>query len=541
MAGERFGDVASDAAAQTVVDGLPVPARFDDTLPAQDGEVLRHKGRLKIKIAGKAANALISLNETAHDHETVRARQRPQQIARLARFRCHIRSFYLHTCLYACIRIYCQYRKTTDREEFMAHVVVLGAGLGGVIAAYEIRDQLRKEDEITVVSKGPTYQFVPSNPWVAVNWRKRKDIEVNLPPVMKRKGINFVETGAKHVLPAENRLELEDGKSIAYDYLVIATGPDLAFDEIPGLGPEGFTQSICQVEHAEKAAAAFEKFCENPGPIVVGAVQSASCFGPAYEFAMILDTELRKRKIRDKVPMTFVTSEPYVGHLGLDGVGDTKGLLESEMRNRHMKWITNARVARVEEGVMHVEEVGEDGNAKAAHALPFAFSMMLPAFRGVSAIRGVEGLVNPRGFVLIDKHQRNPKFQNVFSIGVTVAIPPMGKTPVPVGVPKTGFMIESMVTATAHNIGALLRGEEPTSEATWNAVCLADFGDGGVAFVAQPQIPPRNVNWSAKGGWVHLAKAGFESYFLGKIRKGESEPFYEKMLMDTLGIHKLKG
>jgi len=256
---------------------------------------------------------------------------------------------------------------------------------------------------------------------------------------------------------------------------------------------------------------------------------------------MILDTELRKRKIRDKVPMTFVTSEPYVGHLGLDGVGDTKGLLESEMRNRHMKWITNARVAKVEGGMMHVEEVGEDGNVKTAHALPFAFSMMLPAFRGVSAIRGVEGLVNPRGFVLIDKHQRNPKYQNVFSIGVTVAIPPMGKTPVPVGVPKTGFMIESMVTATAHNIGALLRGEEPKSEATWNAVCLADFGDGGVAFVAQPQIPPRNVNWSAKGGWVHLAKAGFESYFLGKIRKGQSEPFYEKMLMDTLGIHKLKG
>jgi sulfide:quinone oxidoreductase len=69
-------------------------------------------------------------------------------------------------------------------------------------------------------------------------------------------------------------------KSITYDYLVIATGPDLAFDEIPGLGPQGFTQSICQVEHAEHAAAAFEKFCKNPGPIVVGAVQGASCFGP---------------------------------------------------------------------------------------------------------------------------------------------------------------------------------------------------------------------------------------------------------------------
>ncbi len=423
----------------------------------------------------------------------------------------------------------------------MAHVIVLGAGLGGVIAAYEIRDQLRKEDEITVISKGSTYQFVPSNPWVAVSWRKRKDVEIDLTSVMKRKGINFVPTGAKKVDPENNKIELEDGTTVAYDYLVIATGPELAFDEIQGLGPQGFTQSICQVDHAEKAAAAFDKFCENPGPIVVGAVQGASCFGPAYEFAMILDTELRKRRIRDKVPMTFVTSEPYIGHLGLDGVGDTKGLLESEMRDRHIKWITNARVTGVEAGMMHVEEVGEDGNVKATHDLPFGFSMMLPAFRGVEAIRGLDGVVNPRGFVLIDKHQRNPKFPNIFSIGVTVAIPPTGKTPVPVGVPKTGFMIESMVTATAHNIGALLRGEEPKAEATWNAVCLADFGDGGVAFVAQPQIPPRNVNWSAKGGWVHLAKAGFESYFMGKIKKGHSEPFYEKLVMDTLGIHKLKG
>ena len=422
----------------------------------------------------------------------------------------------------------------------MAHVVVLGAGLGGVIAAYEIRDQLRKEDEITVVSKGPTYQFVPSNPWVAVNWRKRKDIEVNLPPVMKRKGINFVETGAKHVLPAENRLELENGKSIAYDYLVIATGPDLAFDEIPGLGPEGFTQSICQVEHAEKAAAAFEKFCENPGPIVVGAVQGASCFGPAYEFAMILDTELRRRKVRDKVPMTFVTSEPYIGHLGLDGVGDTKGLLESEMRQRHIKWITNAKVKSVDAGMMHVEEVGEDGAVKVNHDLPFAYSMMLPAFRGVEAVRGVEGLTNPRGFILVDKHQRNPTWPDIFALGVCIAIPPTGPTPVPVGVPKTGFMIESMVSAISANLKQILDGEAPSFEASWNAICLADFGDGGVAFMAQPQIPPRNINWSASGRWVHAAKVAFEGYFLHKVRKGQAEPLYEKLALDLIGAHKVR-
>jgi sulfide:quinone oxidoreductase len=423
----------------------------------------------------------------------------------------------------------------------MAEVVILGAGLGGVLAAYEIRQQLRPEDKLTVISKGGTWHFVPSNPWIAVGWRKRKAIEVDLAPIMDRKGIAFVGVGARRIHPSENRIELLDGGSVRYDYLVIATGPDLAFDEIEGLGPEGLTQSICHVDHAEKAQIAFEAFCKSPGPIIVGAAQGASCFGPAYEFAMILDTELRKRRIRDKVPMTFVTPEPYIGHLGLDGVGDTKGLLESEMRNRHIKWITNARIAKVEAGCVHIEEAAEDGALKARHDLPFSYSMILPAFRGVEAIRGLDGLVNPRGFVLIDGNQRNPKYPNVFGIGVCVAIAPTGKTPVPVGVPKTGFMIESMVTATAHNLGALVRGKPATAEATWNAVCLADFGDGGVAFVAEPQIPPRNVSWSAEGGWVHLAKIAFEKYFLGKIRKGESEPFYEKLVMDTLGIHKLKA
>ena len=76
----------------------------------------------------------------------------------------------------------------------------------------------------------------------------------------------------------------------------------------------------------------------------------------------------------------------------------------------------------------------------------------------------------PRGFILADKYQRNPAFPNIFSIGVCVAIPPVGKTALPVGVPKTGFMIESMVTATAQNISSLLRGEEPKSVASWNAV-----------------------------------------------------------------------
>ena len=235
----------------------------------------------------------------------------------------------------------------------MAHVVVLGAGLGGVIMAYEMRDQLRRGDKLTVVTKEAKYHFVPSNPWVAVNWRKRADIEIDLKRTFAKRGIDFKPVAATRVHAKENTLELADGSSLPYDFLVIATGPELAFDEIEGLGPHGgHTQSVCHVDHAEHAAEAFEEFCKNPRPIITGAVQGASCFGPAYEYTFILETELRRRKIRDKVPMTFVTAEPYIGHLGLDGVGDTKGILESAMRDKHIKWVCNARMKKTEAGKM---------------------------------------------------------------------------------------------------------------------------------------------------------------------------------------------
>jgi sulfide:quinone oxidoreductase len=426
-------------------------------------------------------------------------------------------------------------------EENMAEIVIMGAGLGGVIMAYEMKDQMRPEDRLTVVTKDPIYHFVPSNPWVAVGWRTRESVEIDLAPTFSRRGINFRPVPVSSVDPEARRIDLEDGSSLNYDYLIIATGPELAFDEIEGLGPQGFTNSICHIDHAEKAQAEFEEFCKKPGPVIIGAAPGASCFGPAYEFTFILETELRRRKIRDRVPMTYITPEPYIGHLGLDGVGDTKTLLESELRDKHIKWITNARIKQAEAGKMTVEEVGDDGAVKKTHDMPFGFSMILPAFRGIKPLRGIDGLVNPRGFVIVDKHQQNPKYPNVFSVGVCVAIPPMGPTPVPCGVPKTGFMIESMVSATARNIGEILRGREPKFQGTWNAVCLADFGESGVAFVAQPQIPPRNVNWSASGRWVHAAKIGFEKYFIRKMRKGESEPFYESAALNMLGIGKLKN
>ncbi len=421
----------------------------------------------------------------------------------------------------------------------MAHIVVLGAGTGGMPCAYELKNELGKKHQITVINSNEYFQFTPSNPWVAVGWRDRKSITFPIKPYLDRKGIGFICDTVTKIDASTNKLETAKGETVDYDYLVIITGPRLAFEEVEGSGPENHTNSICTIDHAEKAYEDYKELLKEPGPIVIGAMPFASCFGPAYEFAFIVDADLRKRKVRDKYPMTFVTSEPYIGHLGLGGVGDSKGMLESELRNHHIKWITNAKTTKVEDGKLFVDELDASGEVVKQHEVDYKFGMMLPAFKGVDAVANVEGLCNPRGFVMVDEFHRNPTYKNIYSAGVCIAIPPVEATPVPTGTPKTGYMIESMVTSIVHNITDELAGKEPTTGATWNAICLADMGDTGAAFVAIPQIPPRNVAWFKKGKWVHMAKIAFEKYFMRKMKKGTSEPLYEKYILKMMGINKL--
>jgi len=423
----------------------------------------------------------------------------------------------------------------------MAHIVIVGAGIGGVPAAFELRKKLGKEHRVTLLGSSPYFEFTPSNPWVAVGWRKTEETRVEMREPLESKGIQWIAEKVVAIDAPGNNVTTSSGHRLDYDYLVIATGPKLSFDEVPGLGPHGgHTHSICTHEHSASAWAAYQEFLKNPGPIVIGAAPGASCFGPAYEFAMIVDTDLRKRKMRDQVPMTYITSEPYIGHMGLGGVGDSKGLMESELRQRHIKWVTNAKITEVKPGEVLLTEMDDDGKPKKEHVLPFKFSMILPAFKGVDPVAAVPNLCNPRGFVLIDEHQRSKAYRNIFSAGVCVAIPPVEATPVGTGAPKTGYMIESMVSAICENIVADIKGEPADARATWNAICLADFGDTGAAFVALPQIPPRNVTWAKAGKWVHLAKIAFEKYFIRKVRTGSLTPVYETYVLKALGIVSLR-
>lgn len=240
----------------------------------------------------------------------------------------------------------------------MATVIVIGAGLGGMSAAYELKAELGKQHEVILINDKPDFEFTPSNPWIAVQWRERKETSIPIEPHVKKKGIRFIHAALTELQPAAQQLTISDGQTLRYDFLAICTGPALAFDEVTGAGPEpGGTTSVCTLSHAEECRHSVSALVDEPGPVIVGAMPGASCFGPAYEYAFILDRHLRDKKVRKNVPMTFVTSEPYIGHLGLNGVGDSKGMLESELRMRDVQWICNARTVAAQDGQMTVEEL----------------------------------------------------------------------------------------------------------------------------------------------------------------------------------------
>lgn len=419
-----------------------------------------------------------------------------------------------------------------------SRVVIVGGGTGGMVAAYEMREALGINYEVILISDVDYFQFYPSNPWVGVGWRKREDITFPIRTYVERKGIIFLDSAVVDCNAEASQLTLADGQNIHYDYLLIATGAKLDFAAVPGSGPYGgWSESVCTVDHAEHAYGRYLNFLRDPHSLVVGALPGASCFGPAYEYALILARDLKKRGLHKKVSMSFVTSEPYIGHMGLGGVGKSQEILTQKLQEEGFRIYTNAAITHLDAEKVYFEEKDSLGHTINSRAIASQFSMLLPAFRGIPVWSKVPGLCNEKGLILVDSYMRSQRYQNIFAVGLSVAIPPIEETPVPTNTPKTGYMIESMVTAIVTNLkNEIQKGKADKVLPTLNAVCIADTGDSGLVFVALPQIKPRRVDWFTQGRWVHLAKVAFEKYFMHKMKTGHSEPIYEYLTFKMLGI-----
>ncbi len=414
----------------------------------------------------------------------------------------------------------------------MSRVVVLGAGVAGHTAAAFARRWLGKQDTVTVVSPKPDYNWIPSNIWVGVGLMAPQKVTVPLAPIYERAGIEFVQAAARSIHP-EGDLESQtpyvlaqaaDGtvKKVPYDFLINATGPSLRFDKTEGLGPDGgHSMSVCTPDHAAMASAALDEEVERMRrgehrKFIVGVGHgTCTCEGAAFEYIVNLEFELRRRGVRDRADITWVTNEYELGDFGMGGMHIRhKGYVipsstfnASLFAERGIDWITRAHVHRVEPDRIHYETL--DGTVAERE---FDFAMLLPPFTGVGlkayARDGAditERLFMPNEFMRVDadynqkpfsewtaadwpRTYQSPAYQNIFAAGIAFAPPHAISTPrtspngtlIAPAPPRTGQPSATIGKAVVHSIVDMIGGApEPShtaSMADMGAACVASAG-----------------------------------------------------------------
>jgi sulfide:quinone oxidoreductase len=352
----------------------------------------------------------------------------------------------------------------------MKKIVVLGAGIAGHTAALILKHKLGRQHQVTVVSPHDKYQWIPSNIWVGIGQMTARQVSFPLEPVYRKQGIEFLQGKATVIHPEGDSVNAnpyvgfeftseekrgQTGK-IEYDYLINATGPKLNFAATEGLGPQGYTNSVCTYPHAEEAWQNLQKSLDKMAKgekqrFLIGTGHpTATCQGAAFEYALNVAFEISKRKLNDKAEIIWITNENEVGDFGMGGafikkggyVTSTRVFAESILAEYGIRWITKAGVIKVEEGKAHYETL--DGEQ---HVQEFDFAMLIPSFAG-AGMKGMDRngeditskLFAPSGFMKVDADYTsrpygewsaadwpstymNPSFPDIFAAGIAFAVP----------------------------------------------------------------------------------------------------------------------
>ena len=392
-------------------------------------------------------------------------------------------------------------------------VLVLGGNFGGLTAALSVKHELNGDVDVTVVSASDRFLFNPSLIWLPFGKRRAEDITFPLAPTFEAHDVDFVHATATRIDPVARRVETTAG-SYGYDYLVIATGYRNKMDIIPGLDAANSAYTITTLDDAIHAGEGWRRFLDDPGPVVIGATQGAGCFGAAYEFLFNTSYQLRKAGLRKRVPLTYVTAEPFLGHFGIGGLPGGEKLLGLFCKKEGIQAVTNTAMTEIAPGKLTLGD---------GQLLDFAYAMIIPPFLGQEVVATVPGLADDKGYVPVRDTYQSKAHANVYAVGIAAAVAVPWTTAVPVGIPKTGFPTEVQARTAAKNIAAQIRGEPPTAHkefADIPAVCVMDAGNNGVMILADKMLPPRKAAALIPGPQAHAAKLLFEKYFLWKARNG---------------------
>ncbi|MFC6286689.1 NAD(P)/FAD-dependent oxidoreductase [Nocardioides sp. GCM10027113] len=393
-----------------------------------------------------------------------------------------------------------------------AKVLVLGSNFAGLTAALGVKHELHGDVDVTVVSPSARFLFTPSLIWLPFGKRNRDDITFPVAPTLESHGVDFEHVAASAIDPVGRAVTLADGRSLPYDYLVVATGYRNDEDAVPGFRENAVT--ITTLGSAERAGEEWQRFLDDPGDVVVAATQGTGCFGAAYEFLFNTSYQLRRAGLHRDVRLTYVTAEPFLGHFGIGGLPHGEQLLGMFLRKEGIESRLNTAVGTVDERAL----VLGDGER-----LPFRYAMVVPPFVGQGFLRGTDDLADEHGYVPVRPTYQTEKYDDIYAVGAAAAVTVPWQTPLPVAVPKTGFPTETQAHVAAANIAAHVRGDQPTERKEFGdvkAVCVMDAGNNGVLILADKMLPPRKHGVLVPGPQAHLMKLAFEKYFLWKMQHG---------------------
>lgn len=384
-------------------------------------------------------------------------------------------------------------------------IVIVGTNFAGYTAALELKELVGDNHDIVVIANTDKFLFFPSLIWYPFGLREAKDITFDVRSIYEAHGIAFVQDEVTGFAPQQNQVLRKGGPPLPYDYLLIGTGPKVDYDYIPGLREN--SHSIVGLAPAERTREGWKKFLADPGPVVVASAQGAACFGAAYEFLFNVRYQIAKNHLQDKAPLTYLTAEPFAAHFGIGGFGNAQKMCEWMFSHYHIASRMNSVI----------KEVRPDGVLlESGELYPSKFTMVMPRFLGVDAVRNTPGLGNANGFIEVDDSYQHGVFPNIYAAGVAVFVKPPVQTPVPCGVPKTGYPTEQMAKTAVRNIVADIKGL-PKQQAKFDemaAYCIMDTGNMGMLIVGDHMLSPREHEFIIPGPEAHWAKVAFEKYFL---------------------------
>ncbi len=375
-------------------------------------------------------------------------------------------------------------------------VLVLGGGIGGTVVASRLRQSLAREHRVVLVEREQRHLFQPSLLWLMAGQRTAEEIQR---PVARlaRRGIEVLRGAVEHIDPARRAVRV-NGHELGGDYLVVALGAEYAPETVPGLALAG--HNFYTLAGAQALRAACLGLRGGRIAVLVSALPF-KCPAAPYEAAMLLDADLRRRGLRDRVAVDVYTPEPGPMLTAGQEVSDRlRGMVEAKGIGFHVAHVVEqldptAREMRFKNGVRATCEV-------------LAY---VPPHRAPAAVREA-GLTGESGWVPVDRRTLETKFAGVYAIGDVTGIPlAIGKP-----LPKAGVFAHAEAEVVARNIARAIRGEGEPDAFDGHGACFIETGDGRAGFgrgnfYAEPQP---DVRLRPPGRWLHLGKVLYEKYWL---------------------------